>query len=561
MNWISAQRISLKARLMSGFLAIIALMALLTAIGIVKVNAIDSSLTTINDVNSVKQRHAIDYRGSVHDRAIALRDVTLVRDGDEINAILADIDQLAANYRAAATEMQAMFRAREDITAEERQALSEIDNIESRTLPLIDEVIARRQAGDSEGAQTLLLTEAAPAFTQWLNDINAFIDLQERMNETETATARGLAGSFEIYMLTLCGAATIIGLTVATLLIRWLRRELGAEPHEVKTFAQAIGQGKLATKAHLRHGDQRSIMASLSGMAQQLQATVLQVRAAADTVASSSEQIADGNNELASRTEQQASALAETASSMEQLGGTVKQNADNARQVSDETVNASRIAVQGGEAVSQVVETMNDLNQRSAEIAEIISMIDEIAFQTNILALNASVEAARAGEHGRGFAVVASEVRLLAQRSADAASQINGLITGNLERVTQGTLLATEAGRTMQDVVQAIQRVTQIMSEISNASAEQSEGVQQIGVAVVQMDRVTQQNSGLVEESVAVANNLRLGARTLLETMAVFHLDRADSRESSNVRQAQPSPSSRLVHSASASQELEWQTF
>lgn len=547
---------SMRTRLMTGFSALLVLMAVLTAIGIQVVKGIDQGLTVINDVNGVKQRLAINYRGSVHDRAIALRDVTLVTDPDILEEVLSDIDRLGADYRMATDGMQQLLASRDDITLQEHRALAAINDTERRALPLAEAVIAHRQAGDIDEARRILLAEAGPAFTEWLDDINAFIDLQERMNELETVAARESASGFEIFMIALCVAATVIGLFIAMLLTRWLQRELGAEPHEVRVFAQAIGQGKLTTQAHLRQGDQRSIMASLVGMAQQLQATVLQVRAAADSVASSSEQIAEGNHELASRTEQQASALAETAASMEQLGGTVKQNADNARQVSDETANASSIAVKGGEAVAQVVETMNDLNQRSAEIAEIISMIDEIAFQTNILALNASVEAARAGEHGRGFAVVASEVRLLAQRSANAASQINGLITGNLERVTQGTQLASEAGRTMQDVVKAIQRVTQIMNEISNASAEQSEGVQQVSIAVVQMDRVTQQNSGLVEESVTVANNLRLGARMLQQAMAVFHLDGTSSEQA-----LKPLSPSKSDHASSASPALEWQAF
>ncbi|WP_134015076.1 methyl-accepting chemotaxis protein [Modicisalibacter xianhensis] len=560
MHWKPAQRISLRARLMSGFLIIIALMILLTAIGIVKVNDIDDSLTIINDVNSVKQRHAIDFRGSVHDRAIALRDVTLVRDDTKLEALLADIDRLAANYRSAATAMQTIFRDREDITDQERRALEDIENIESRTLPLIEEVSARRQAGDFEAAQGVLLTEAAPAFTEWLNDINAFIDLQERMNEAETATARNVAGSFEIFMITLCGTAVIIGLAVATLLTRWLRRELGAEPHEVKAFAEAIGSGKLTQRARLRNGDGHSIMASLSAMARQLQTTVWQVRTSAETVAGNSEQIAEGNNELASRTEQQASALTETASSMEELGSTVTQNADNARQANTEAANASHIAVKGGEAVNQVVDTMQELNKRSAEIAEIISMIDEIAFQTNILALNASVEAARAGEHGRGFAVVASEVRQLAQRSADAAGQINTLITGNLKRVEQGTLLATDAGRTMEEVVAAIQRVTDIMAEISTASVEQSEGVQQIGVAVLQMDQVTQRNAALVEENATAANNLRLGAQQLLKAMAAFQLDLTEpTGHEPNIQADQPG-STRGHATRTSTPLLEWRT-
>ncbi|WP_459873079.1 methyl-accepting chemotaxis protein [Halomonas shantousis] len=519
------KNMSLRARLMAGFSTVMVLMIVLTLISILQVNAIDRSLATVNDINSVKQRHAIDYRGSVHDRAIALRDVTLVTDDARLEALIGEIERLAANYRSADEQMQQLFTRQSDASTEERRILTDIESIRQRAQPLIQAVIERRQAGNTEDARQLLLDEAGPAMRQWLIDINRFIDLEEAMNERETSTARAMTGGFEILMMVLCGMAVVIGLLVATLLTRWLLRELGAEPGEVRVFAEKIGRGELSARARLRQGDRQSIMSALVAMAHQLQSTVSHVRASAEAVASNSEQIAEGNNELASRTEQQASALAETASSMEQLGSTVQQNADNARQASEEATNASRVAIRGGAVVGQVVETMNDLNQRSTEIAEIIAMIDEIAFQTNILALNASVEAARAGEHGRGFSVVASEVRQLAQRSAEAARQINTLISGNLERVEQGARLVAEAGQTTDEIVMTIQRVTQIMGEISQASAEQSEGVRQVGDAVIQMDRVTQQNSALVEDSAMAANNLRRNAEQLMQAMGAFQLN------------------------------------
>ncbi|MHB0775831.1 methyl-accepting chemotaxis protein [Halomonas sp. WWR20] len=519
------KNMSLRTRLMAGFSTVMVLMIVLTLISIFQVNAIDRGLTTVNDINGVKQRQAIDYRGSVHDRAIALRDVTLVTDDVRLQALIGEIERLAAHYRSADEQMQQLFTRQSDANTEERRILTDIERIRQRAQPLIQAVIERRQAGDIEGARKLLLDEAGPAMRQWLVDINRFIDLEEAMNERETSAARAMTGSFEIFMVVLCGVAVVIGLLVAILLTRWLLHELGAEPGEVRLFAEKIGRGELSAKARLRHGDRQSIMAALVAMAHQLQITVSHVRASAEAVASNSEQIAEGNNELASRTEQQASALAETASSMEQLGTTVQQNADNAHQANAEATNASQVAVRGGAVVGQVVETMNDLNQRSTQIAEIIAMIDEIAFQTNILALNASVEAARAGEHGRGFSVVASEVRQLAQRSAEAARQINTLISGNLERVEQGARLVAEAGQTTDEIVTTIQRVTQIMGEISQASAEQSEGVRQVGDAVIQMDRATQQNSALVEDSALAANNLRRNAEQLMQAMASFHLD------------------------------------
>ncbi len=263
---------------------------------------------------------------------------------------------------------------------------------------------------------------------------------------------------------------------------------------------------------------------SLQGTLARMASAVSAVRAAAGSVESACSEIASGNDDLSARTEQQASALQETASSMEQLGATVRHNADSANQANQLAVSASAVAQQGGDVVGEVVRTMKGINESSNRIAEIISVIDGIAFQTNILALNAAVEAARAGEQGRGFAVVATEVRSLASRSADAAKEIKGLITASVERVEQGSVLADKAGATMSEVVTAIRRVTDIVGEISAASREQSEGVAQVGDAVSQMDQATQQNAALVEEMAAAASSLKAQASDLVQAVAVFQL-------------------------------------
>jgi methyl-accepting chemotaxis protein len=266
------------------------------------------------------------------------------------------------------------------------------------------------------------------------------------------------------------------------------------------------------------------LLATLRDMQTALAGVVGSVRQNADGVATASAQIAQGNHDLSSRTEQQASALEETAASMEELSSTVRQNADNARQGNQLAQNASSVAMRGGEVVGQVVDTMKGINDASRRIADIIGVIDGIAFQTNILALNAAVEAARAGEQGRGFAVVASEVRSLAGRSAEAAKEIKGLISDSVQRVEQGTALVDQAGATMTEVVTAIRRVTDIMGEISAASTEQSQGVAQVGEAVTQMDQATQQNAALVEQSAAAAESLKAQARQLVQAVAVFRL-------------------------------------
>ncbi len=567
MNSLMARvaRLGIRVRLVCGFSAVLALIVMLTVIGIEQVNRIDRNLTTINDVNGVKLRHAIDWRGSVHDRAILLRDMTLVTSEAELERLQADYRVLSNNYQAAIQGMESSLEASAP-SQQERRLLEAIDTQAERTNALASDIIASRDSGNIAESRDVLLTAAGPAFFQWLDDINAFIDHQEEATAVDTASARDTASGFQMLMLGLCLAALVIGGLIAFLLSRQLLRELGAEPYEVKAFAEAIGRGDLATEGHLRKGDTHSIMAAQVTMSRQLQGIVAQVRAAADSLAINSEQIAEGNGDLASRTEQQASALTQTASAMEELNSTVTQNTDNAEQASREAAGASNTAKQGGEAVHDMTLTMRELDESSNEIASIISTIDSIAFQTNILALNASVEAARAGEHGRGFAVVAAEVRKLAQSSADAARDIGDLIQRNGERVEQGNQRAAEASQATEDIVSSIGRVSQIMQEISHASAEQRAGVQEAGAAVTQMDRVTQQNAGLVKESATAAHHLRQHAQQLMAAMSAFRLpesstavdcDTAGRMESMSSKPQSPQRGTRNVDSS----ELEWASF
>ncbi len=324
------------------------------------------------------------------------------------------------------------------------------------------------------------------------------------------------------------GVVQIVLFFVIGLIVRRSLNQLGAEPAEATRLAQSVAQGNLSLPVDLKSGDKHSMMAQLKTMQESLSKVVGNVRQGAEGVATASVQIAQGNHDLSARTEQQASALEETAASMEELGSQVKQNADSARQANQLALNASTVAVKGGGIVGQVVETMKGINEASHKISDIISVIDGIAFQTNILALNAAVEAARAGEQGRGFAVVATEVRSLAGRSAQAAKEIKSLISASVERVAEGTVLVDQAGSTMQEVVDSIQRVTDIMGEISVASHEQSIGVAQVGEAITQMDQVTQQNASLVEEMAAAADSLKSQAQELVQTVSVFKLNTHD---------------------------------
>ncbi|RUP26524.1 MAG: methyl-accepting chemotaxis protein [Curvibacter sp.] len=325
-------------------------------------------------------------------------------------------------------------------------------------------------------------------------------------------------------LITLTAASLIIGVGLGLWITRSLMKQLGGEPDAAVAAAQSVAAGDLTSALHLQPGDQTSIMAAMQAMQHRLATVIANVRANAEGVATASTQISMGNTDLSQRTEEQASALQQTAATMDQFGTTVSTNADNAKLANQLAVNASLVASKGGEVVKQVVHTMRGIDESSKRIAEIIGVIDGIAFQTNILALNAAVEAARAGEQGRGFAVVASEVRSLAGRSAEAAKEIKTLISTSVERVEQGTLLVDEAGRTMDDVVLSIQRVSDVVGEISSASMEQNTGVSQIGQAVNQLDQTTQQNAALVEESAAAAQSLDQQAKELVAAVSVFKL-------------------------------------
>ncbi|MGF6444909.1 methyl-accepting chemotaxis protein [Paraburkholderia youngii] len=331
--------------------------------------------------------------------------------------------------------------------------------------------------------------------------------------------------SFHLFRMVSIGAL-VLGVLAAALSYLTLSRAIARPLDEALGHFEAIAAGDLRRPVVVTSRDEMGqLLEGIARMQHSLTETVRSVRGGSESIATATRQIAAGNVDLSSRTEEQASALQETASSMEQLTGTVRQNADNARQASALAASASEIANKGSAVVGQVVGTMGDINQSSAKIADIISIIEGIAFQTNILALNAAVEAARAGEEGRGFAVVAGEVRSLAQRSSAAAKEIKELIDTSVERVQSGSALVDEAGRTMSEIIGAVQRVTDIMGEIASASEEQSGGIDQVARAVTQMDEVTQQNAALVEEAAAAASSLEQQAARLRNVVAVFQLD------------------------------------
>jgi len=373
---------------------------------------------------------------------------------------------------------------------------------------------------DSTGAMAAAM-KLPPMFLATMQSDQVLTDFQEH------AAAAGFASAVSSYntVRTFSIIAIVVGMLIAVYSWLSLRRAIGTPLADALSHFEAIAAGDLRREVVVTSRDEMGLlMEGLKKMRYSLVQTVTTVRSGSDAIASATQQIAAGNLDLSSRTEEQASALQETAASMEQLTGTVKQNSENASQASKLAETASEIANSGNEVVSRVVTTMQEINHSSSKIADIISIIEGIAFQTNILALNAAVEAARAGEEGRGFAVVAGEVRNLAQRSSSAAKEIKGLIDASVDRVRSGTLLVDDAGKTMRDIIGAVQRVSDIMGEIASASKEQSGGIDQVALAVSQMDEATQQNAALVEEAAAAAHSLEDQAGKLREAVAVFTL-------------------------------------
>jgi methyl-accepting chemotaxis protein len=511
-------------RVAVGFGVVLLILVALTIVGIFRVNMINASLATINDVNAVKETYAIAFRGSVHDRAIALRDAVLVP-SQEVPQVEARITALNDAYQQAAAPLAAKVADRTQASDEERATFARVQQDEARAMPLIASVLKSRTGGDVTGAQSTLLGDAGPAFVQWLNDINAFIDMEEELNKAQAQTARHVGTTFQLLMLILTGVAIVVGTVIAWLITKDITNALGGEPDEVRHLANAIREGSLVHQIAIAPGDTDSILATMDRMRDALRNVVGDVRTHADGVLSATLQIAQGNADLSTRTESQSASLEQTTASMGQLTDTVKQNSASAKQASELATTAEDVAARGSENMREVVDTMDDISTSSAKIADIISVIEGIAFQTNILALNAAVEAARAGPQGRGFAVVATEVRSLAQRAGTAAKEIKALIEDSVNRVRLGSSKVQDAGETMKEILDSVRRVNRIMSEIAAASDVQSDGIEQVGKAIAHIDDATVQNAALVEQASAAATALKEKAHALYGAVSVFHLD------------------------------------
>jgi len=550
-------KISTRLMMLIGILSV--LLMTIGAIGLLGIGKSNDALKTVYEDRTIPTGQIAEIQRQLLRNRLAVAVALVTPTPEIINPATAEVE---ANIAIIGKIWEAYMAT--TLTPEEATLAKKFNEDRTRFVQEgLRPAVAALRANDIDGAKRVVTEKIRPLYTPVGADIEALMKLQldEAKKEYDAAVAR-----YETIRLIAIGvilAGVLLACIFGLALIRGISRSLA----QAMAAANAVAEGDLSHPIQVQGKDEvAQLLASLSGMQDSLAKVVATVRSGSESVSTASAEIASGNHDLSARTEQQASALEETAASMEELSSTVKQNADNARQANQLAQSASTVAVKGGEVVAQVVDTMKGINDSSRKISDIISVIDGIAFQTNILALNAAVEAARAGEQGRGFAVVASEVRSLAGRSADAAKEIKSLINDSVQRVEQGTALVDQAGVTMTEVVSSIRRVTDLMGEISAASHEQSQGVSQVGEAVVQMDQVTQQNAALVEEMAAAASSLKSQAQDLVATVAVFKLAQDRGSDPSRhrtplmaanapVRQA-PAPVRRAPHSVNRSPAL-----
>ncbi|MBF6629884.1 MAG: MCP four helix bundle domain-containing protein [Comamonas sp.] len=539
--------IKIGRRLALAFALVLMITAVIAAIGVWRLQALEATTQQITQIDNERLRASMQWRQGIELNWTRTRAAILGNDARHFAELQADMEKTSTAVTGYRNKVEQLIE-----TDAGRQLVTSIDKAREAYRVPRAELFQRKANG--EDVTALLDQQLIPLATAYNKSLQVFEERQLQLYEATRQEAAAAAEQGRWIILAGAALALVIGAWSAWLLSRSITIPLKRALHN----AEHIAEGDL-TQAILVQGrdETAALLGALRHMQNKLAEVVADVRSNAESVATASAQIAQGNSDLSTRTESQASALQETAASMEQLGATVRHNAENARQANQLAFDASQVAAQGGQVVSQVVDTMRGINTSSRKIADIIGVIDGIAFQTNILALNAAVEAARAGEQGRGFAVVASEVRSLAQRSADAAKEIKLLISASVQQVEQGSHLVDKAGTTMTEVVSAIRRVTDIMQEISAASTEQSQGVSQVSEAVTQMDEVTQQNAALVEESAAAASSLNTQASHLVEAVAVFRLPASGShqRPTSIAARVQPpslAPAQALPHFAAA---------
>jgi methyl-accepting chemotaxis protein len=505
----------IRYRLAVGFGAVLALLVAVVATAVVRLNAAERTQAAIVEMES---RAAATLEWSSHTNLNVNRVLALAK-SDNNPAVDAYFKPMIAQTSARISELQSYLK--DSISSDKGKSL--LAEIGDRRQAYVDirKGYFKKLADGDPSAPEMLTGALMPAAEQYVGAMNTLLDYQRDLVQQASSAATAESRNGLILLMSMGAAALLLGALLA-----WrISVSVTAPVTEALKAAQAVASGDLSQPIHVVQTDEMGgLLTALNNMRLSLTDTVSQVRGATESINVASSEIAAGNHDLSARTEQAASNLEETAASMEELTSTVGQSADAARQANQLAASASEVAVRGGQVVSQVVTTMEEINHSSKKISDIIGVIDGIAFQTNILALNAAVEAARAGEQGRGFAVVAAEVRSLAQRSAEAAKEIKGLIGTSVDKVDAGSRLVAEAGQTMSEIVGSVQRVTDIIGEITAASGEQRDGIAQVNTAVNQLDQMTQQNAALVEESAAAASSLRDQAMRLVQVVQVFQL-------------------------------------
>ena len=516
---MSLTQFKIGTRLGIGFAVVLGLLVAVLLVGLYSMGQLSARTHDIVADKNVKMAAANTLSANVRSITLAITSVVVAPTDALMQEQLNKIGEARKKYGAAKEVLQKMVS-----TDKEAALMGQLDAALKAGAPMNNKVVELRKAGQTEEAVTFLTQQAAPSLNNVLVALDSLVAYEAQQATQAADDAEALSEKAQASMLGMGCVALLLGAFVAWIITHSITRPINA----AVSVAETVASGDLSSQIIVNSGDETGrLLGALKAMNDGLLDVVGQVRHGTDAIATASSEIAAGNLDLSSRTEEQASSLEETASAMEELTSTVKQNADNARQANQLAKSASDVAVRGGNIVSQVVDTMGTINESSKKIVDIIAVSDGIAFQTNILALNAAVEAARAGEQGRGFAVVASEVRNLAQRSAGAAKEIKELIAASVANVDTGSRLVNEAGQTMGDIVDSIVRVTDIMGEITSATHEQTLGIEQINMAIAQMDEVTQQNAALVEEAAAASQSMQEQAGELAHVVGFFKTGQA----------------------------------
>ncbi|MBP6367118.1 MAG: MCP four helix bundle domain-containing protein [Nitrosomonas sp.] len=518
-------------KLLGSFVVLLGFMIFLGIFSLFQLSSLNKAATAITGEWLPASKAAADLNLFTSDLRIGEMSHVLSTSDQDMNHYEKEIANLLARIEKTSEESKRLISS-----PEEQKIFDSFSEQWRQYLTAHSQLLALSRANKTEEARMFMNGRSKQVYDEMCDQLIKLSDLNTAGGIAASGAADQTFTSSQMLIIALLAIASAIGLVLALIITRNLLAQLGGEPKHAAEIMQKIAAGDLSSNIAVNTKYPNSMLFAIKEMQDSLIKIVSEIRSSTDTITTVSSEIASGNLDLSQRTEEQASSLEETASSMEELTSTVKQNADNAHQANQLAVGASEVAVKGGAVVGQVVQTMSSINESSKKIVDIISVIDGIAFQTNILALNAAVEAARAGEQGRGFAVVATEVRTLAQRSAAAAKEIKELISDSVSKVEDGTRLVDEAGTTMNEIVSAVKRVTDIMSEISAASQEQSSGIEQVNQAVTQMDEATQQNAALVEEAAAAAESMQDQAQALTQAVTIFKLSGSSHSTATPIR-------------------------